>query len=136
MDLNVDPQAHRGTARLGTPGQRVRHQATITRTCYSLQANVKTAQGSQQPDREAQFRYLNAQAVAHMASGDPVISVDAKKKELVGDYKNNGVQRRPAGDPEPVLVHDFIDKDLGKTNPYGVYDVANNTGWVPVVCVR
>ncbi len=99
---------------------------------YSLQANVKTREGNQHPDRDAQFHYLNAQAQAHMESGDPVISVDAKKKELVGAYKNNGAEWRPAGDPEQVKVHDFIDKELGKANPYGVYDVGTNTGWVSV----
>ena len=99
---------------------------------YSLQANVKTAEGGQHVDRDAQFGYLNDRAVEHMSSGDPVISVDAKKKELVGAYKNGGREWRPVGDPEPVKVHDFIDPALGKANPYGVYDVANNTGWVSV----
>jgi len=99
---------------------------------YSLQANVKTAEGGQQPDRDAQFAYLNDQAQAHMATGDPVISVDTKKKELVGAYKNAGREWHPTGQPEHVKVHDFIDPALGKANPYGVYDVANNTGWVSV----
>jgi Rhodopirellula transposase DDE domain len=99
---------------------------------YSLQANVKTAEGGQHPDRDAQFVYLNDQAQAHIAAGDPVISVDTKKKELVGEYKNGGREWRPAGEPEHVKVHDFIDPALGKANPYGVYDVANNTGWVSV----
>jgi len=99
---------------------------------YSLQANVKTAEGGQHVDRDAQFGYLNDRAVEHMSSGDPVISVDAKKKELVGAYKNGGREWRPVGEPEPVKVHDFIDPALGKANPYGVYDVANNTGWVSV----
>ena len=99
---------------------------------YSLQANVKTAEGGQHPDRDAQFTYLNDQAQAHMATGDPVISVDTKKKELVGAYKNAGREWHPTGQPEHVKVHDFIDPALGKANPYGVYDVANNTGWVSV----
>jgi Rhodopirellula transposase DDE domain len=99
---------------------------------YSLQANVKTAEGGQHIDRDAQFGYLNDQATAHMATGDPVISVDAKKKELVGAFKNGGREWHPAGDPEQVKVHDFIDPTLGKANPYGVYDVANNIGWVSV----
>src|SRR6478736_4097162 len=99
---------------------------------YSLQANVKTAKGSQHPDRNAQFAYLNDQAQMHLATGDPVISVDTKKKELVGAYKNAGREWHPAGQPEHVKVHDFIDPALGKANPYGVYDVANNTGWVSV----
>jgi hypothetical protein len=99
---------------------------------YSLQANVKTAEGGQHPDRDAQFAYLNDQAQAHMTTGDPVISVDTKKKELVGAYKNAGREWHPTGQPEHVKVHDFIDPALGKANPYGVYDVANNTGWVSV----
>jgi len=99
---------------------------------YSLQANVKTAEGGQHVDRDAQFGYLNDRAVEHMSSGDPVISVDAKKKELVGAYKNGGREWHPVGEPEPVKVHDFIDPALGKANPYGVYDVANNSGWVSV----
>ena len=99
---------------------------------YSLQANVKTAEGGQHPDRDAQFGYLNEQASAHLASGDPVISVDAKKKELVGAYKNGGREWQPKGEPEPVKVHDFLDPALGKANPYGVYDVGANTGWVSV----
>jgi hypothetical protein len=99
---------------------------------YSLQANVKTAEGGQHVDRDAQFGYLNQQAAAHMATNDPVISVDAKKKELVGAFKNGGREWLPAGDPEQVKVHDFIDRELGKANPYGVYDVANNIGWVSV----
>ena len=99
---------------------------------YSLQANVKTAEGGRHVDRDAQFGYLNDQALQHMATGDPVISVDAKKKELVGAYKNGGREWHPAGEPEQVKVHDFIDPTLGKANPYGVYDVANNTGWVSV----
>ncbi|WP_424738984.1 ISAzo13 family transposase [Mycobacterium sp.] len=99
---------------------------------YSLQANVKTAEGGQHADRDAQFEYLNDQANAHLACGDPVISVDTKKKELVGAYKNGGREWQPKGEPEQVKVHDFIDPTLGKANPYGVYDVGANTGWVSV----
>ena len=99
---------------------------------FSLQGNTKQVEGSQHPDRDAQFSYLNDQAEQHLACGDPVISVDAKKKELVGPYKNNGVEWRPAGDPARVKVHDFIDPELGKANPYGIYDLAANTGWVSV----
>ena len=99
---------------------------------YSLQANVKTAEGGEHPDRDAQFGYLNAQAKDHQAVGCPVISVDAKKKELVGEFKNAGREWRPAGQPEQVNVYDFIDKQLGKVTPYGVYDLAANTGWVSV----
>jgi len=99
---------------------------------FSLQANAKTLEGGQHLDRDAQFSYLNDQAGEHLAAGDPVISVDTKKKELVGPYKNGGTEWRPAGDPEPVKVHDFIDPHLGKANPYGVYDLAADTGWVSV----
>jgi len=99
---------------------------------YSLQANAKTTEGNQHPDRDAQFGYLNAQAQAHMDASNPVVSVDTKKKELVGAYKNAGREWSPAGKPDKVKVHDFIDPDLGKANPYGVYDVAADTGWVSV----
>ena len=99
---------------------------------FSLQANAKMLEGGQHPDRDAQFAYLNARAADHLDAGQPVISVDTKKKELVGQYKNGGAEWRPAGDPEQVKVHDFIDKELGKANPYGVYDVGTNTGWVSV----
>ena len=99
---------------------------------YSLQANAKTTEGHQHVDRDAQFAYLNEQATVHLAAGDAVISVDTKKKELVGAYKNNGREWHPKGEPEQVKVHDFIDKQLGKANPYGVYDVGANTGWVSV----
>ena len=99
---------------------------------FSLQGNAKTIEGGQHVDRDAQFSYLNDQASEHLAGGDPVISVDTKKKELVGSYKNNGAEWRPAGSPEQVKVHDFIDKTLGKANPYGVYDLAADTGWVSV----
>ena len=99
---------------------------------FSLQANAKTVEGGQHPDRDAQFSYLNDRVNEFRAAGDPVISVDTKKKELVGDFKNGGREWRPQGDPEPVRVHDFIDPDLGKANPYGVYDVAADAGWVAV----
>jgi hypothetical protein len=99
---------------------------------FSLQANVKTIEGAQHPDRDAQFRYLNDQARDHIAAGDPVISVDTKKKELVGQFKNGGREWLPRGEPERVRVHDFMDKHLGKAIPYGVYDVAADAGWVSV----
>lgn len=99
---------------------------------FSLQANAKTLEGSQHVDRDAQFRYLNEQARGHRDAGEPVISVDTKKKELVGAFKNEGRQWRPAGDPLPVNMHDFADPKLGKAIPYGVYDPAANTGWVNV----
>jgi len=99
---------------------------------FSLQANSKTLEGADHPDRDAQFSYLNDQATDHLNTGDPVISVDTKKKELVGEYKNGGREWRPAGEPEKVKVHDFIDRQLGRANPYGVYDLAADTGWVSV----
>ncbi|MFB7455003.1 ISAzo13 family transposase [Streptomyces sp. NPDC056194] len=99
---------------------------------FSLQANAKTLEGSQHVDRDAQFRYLNEQACMHRDAGQPVISVDTKKKELVGEFRNDGRQWRPAGDPVPVNMHDFADPKLGKAIPYGVYDLAANTGWVNV----
>ncbi len=99
---------------------------------YSLQANSKTSEGGQHPDRDAQFGYLADQAQSHMDACNPVISVDTKKKELVGDYKNGGREWSPAGEPVKVKVHDFIDPTLGKANPYGVYDIAADTGWVAV----
>jgi transposase len=99
---------------------------------YSLQANRKTKEGGQHFDRDAQFRYINAQAEALLAARQPVISVDTKKKELIGDFKNNGRQWRPTGKPELVNVHDFIDPKLARAVPYGVYDIANNAGWVSV----
>jgi hypothetical protein len=99
---------------------------------FSLQGTAKTLEGAAHPDRDAQFRYISEQAIAHQASGDPVISVDTKKKELVGQFARGGRDWRPKGQPEPVNVHDFIDKELGKAIPYGVYDIAANAGWVSV----
>jgi len=99
---------------------------------FSLQGNAKTAEGARHPDRDAQFRYINGQAREHLDAGQPVISVDAKKKENVGSFGNGGREWRPKGSPEPVNVHDFIDTELGKVTPYGVYDIAANAGWVPV----
>lgn len=99
---------------------------------YSLQANRKTTEGKQHSDRDAQFGYINRQTQKRQRAGQPVISVDTKKKELVGDFKNTGREWRPRGHPEKVRVHDFIDKELGKVAPYGVYDLALNKGWVSV----
>jgi hypothetical protein len=99
---------------------------------YSLQANRKTREGRQHPDRNAQFEFINSRAEGFFRRREPVISIDTKKKELVGDFKNGGREWRPPGDPERVRVHDFVDKTLGKAIPYGVYDVANNQGWVSV----
>jgi transposase len=99
---------------------------------YSCQANRKTLEGASHPDRDAQFQYINKATKAAIAKGEPVISVDTKKKELVGDFKNPGKELRRKGDPEPVRVHDFEIKELGKVAPYGVYDIAANQGWVNV----
>jgi hypothetical protein len=97
---------------------------------YSLQGNRKTREGDSHPDRDAQFQHINAAVNAALAEHEPVISVDTKKKELVGDFKNGGREYRPAGDPEKVRVHDFLIKELGRAVPYGVYDLAANAGWV------
>jgi Rhodopirellula transposase DDE domain len=97
---------------------------------YSRQVNRKTHEGASHPDRNAQFEHINAKVAASMAAGVPVISVDTKKKELIGNYRNGGSDWRPKGDPHRVKVHDFEDKELGKVVPYGVYDIAANTGWV------
>jgi hypothetical protein len=99
---------------------------------YSLQSNRKTKEGGSHPDRDAQFEHINATVKAFQRRGQPVISVDAKKKELVGGFKNGGREWRPSGEPEEVRVHDFMDKELGKAIPYGVYDVTGNLGWVSV----
>jgi hypothetical protein len=99
---------------------------------YSCQANRKTREGGNHPDRDAQFAHINATVKAAIAAGEPAISVDTKKKELVGDFKNNGRELRPKGQPEPVRVHDFEIPELGKVAPYGVYDIAANHGWVSV----
>jgi hypothetical protein len=101
---------------------------------FSLQANAKTREGGKHPDRNAQFEHINALVKGFQSEGQPAISVDTKKKELVGDFKNNGRTLRPKGDPEPVRVHDFIikEKDKGKVAPYGVYDIAANEGWVNI----
>lgn len=99
---------------------------------YSLQANRKMLEGTDHPDRNAQFEFINEQTKLRLKAGNPVISVDTKKKELVGAFKNNGTTWCPEGKPELVKVHDFIDKELGRANPYGVYDVGDNTGWVSV----
>lgn len=99
---------------------------------YRCQANRKTREGSNHPDRDAQFQHINATVKAAIADGQPAISVDTKKKELVGDFKNNGRELRRQGQPEPVRVHDFKIPELGKVAPYGVYDIAANHGWVSV----
>lgn len=99
---------------------------------YSLQANRKSREGSNHPDRDAQFRYIQRKVRRFQGTGRPVISVDTKKKELVGDFRNAGKQWRPKGTPEPVRVHDFRIPELGKAIPYGVYDLTRNAGWISV----
>ena len=116
-------------------GHRTSHQLVselLHKLGYSLQANRKTIEGASHPDRNAQFEYITRQVRTFLRTGDPVISVDTKKKELVGNFKNGGRERRPAGDPERVLVHDFVDPELGRAIPYGVYDIGQNVGWVSV----
>ncbi|MGI5133354.1 ISAzo13 family transposase [Streptomyces sp. CA-106110] len=120
-------QGHRVSA--DTVGDLLREEG------FSLQANAKTIEGSQHPDRDAQFRYINEQARDHRDAGDPVISVDTKKKELVGEYKNAGREWQPQGEPVQVKTHDFLDRQgPGKAIPYGIYDITANTGWVNVGC--
>jgi Rhodopirellula transposase DDE domain len=97
-----------------------------------LQGNAKAVEGKQHPDRDAQFRYISGQVREYQGGRDPVVSVDAKKKELVGEFKNGGREWRPKGEPARVSTHDFPDRELGKAIPYGVYDLAANAGWVNV----
>jgi Rhodopirellula transposase DDE domain len=106
--------------------------ALLKEAGYSLQGNRKTREGSSHPDRNAQFEHINSRVRAFHKQHQPVISVDTKKKELVGDFKNGGREWRPKGAPEEVRVHDFVDQELGKAIPYGVYDLASNEGWVSV----
>jgi hypothetical protein len=116
-------------------GHRVGHDVVGTllkRLGYSLQGNRKTLEGSRHVDRDAQFRRIADTVKDAIAAGQPAISVDTKKKELVGDFKNGGREYRPAGSPEPVRVHDFVDPMLGRAAPYGVYDIADDKGWVSV----
>ncbi len=126
----------KGVRRLATELQALGHQVShqwvaeaLRDLGYSLQANRKTREGGDHPDRDAQFAHIDATSAAYLAAGDPVISVDAKKKELVGDFKNGGREWRPAGRPEEVRVHDFVIPELGRATPYGVYDLAANAGW-------
>jgi len=114
-------------------GHRVSHQwvaEALRASGYSLQGNRKTREGSAHPDRDDQFAHSDAAAADFLAAGDPVISVDTKKKELVGDFKNGGREWQPKGAPDEVRLHDFVDPALGRANPYGVYDLAANAGWV------
>jgi transposase len=123
------------TAELKRLRHRVSHQVVadlLHELGYSLQANRKTNEGASHPDRNAQFEHLNAKVKWSLSRKEPVISVDTKKKELVDDFKNGGRELRPKGDPEKVRVHDFIDKELGRATPYGIYDIGRNSGWVSV----
>lgn len=120
---------------LAAEGHGISHQTVadlLKRLGYSLQANQKMKEGKDHPDRDAQFQYINDWAKESLKEGSPVISVDTKKKELIGEYKNAGREWRPKGCPEPVNTHDFPDPKVGKAIPYGVYDVGRNTGWVNV----
>ena len=117
-------QGHKVSAR--TVGDLLRREG------FSLQGNAKTVEGKQHADRDAQFSYIGEQAREYLAAGDPVVSVDAKKKELVGEFKNGGREWRPKGSPARVDAHDFPDRELGKAIPYGIYDLAANAGWVNV----
>jgi transposase len=123
------------TAELTRMKHRVSHQVVadlLHELGYSLQANRKTREGTSHPDRNAQFEHLNGKVKWSLGRRQPVISVDTKKKELVGDYKNNGRELRPKGQPELVRVHDFVDPELGRATPYGIYDLGRNSGWVSV----
>jgi len=122
-------------AELTHQGHRTSHRmvAVLLRQLgYSLQANRKTLEGARHPDRNAQFEHINARVRAYLRQGEPAISVDTKKKELVGNFKNAGRDWRPRGQPQPVQVHDFVQPELGRAIPYGVYDLSANTGWVSV----
>jgi len=122
-------------AALGERGHRIDARTVahlLKEQHYSLQANQKTLEGTTHPDRDAQFGHINAQAAVFQQRGQPVISVDTKKKELIGAFKQGGREWQPVGCPVPVQVHDFPDHELGKGIPYGVYDVAANQGWVSV----
>ncbi len=133
--LWVSKSLHHLKAALAAEGHRISHTSVgnlLRGLGYSLQANRKTLEGSNHPDRDAQFEHINEQIQQFMTSGQPVISVDTKKKELVGNFKNGGREYRARGTPEEVRVHDFLIKELGRVAPYGVYDIADNSGWVSV----
>jgi len=122
-------------AGLGAMGHRVGHDVVgmlLKQLGYSLQGNRKTREGSHHVDRDAQFQHIARTVKDAITAGQPAISVDTKKKELVGDFKNGGREYQPAGSPEPVRVHDFVDPKLGRVAPYGVYDITDDKGWVSV----
>ncbi len=139
-----DPQSAlrwtcKSTTRLAQELTRQGHQVSQRTVCdllahlhYSLQSTRKTREGAQHPDRDAQFRHIAAMVAQYQSAGEPVISVDTKKKEQIGDFKNGGREYQPRGKPEAVRTHDFIDPELGKVAPYGVYDLTANVGWVSV----
>jgi hypothetical protein len=119
---------------LGKMGHKVSHTQVgklLTSLGYSLQGNKKTLEGSGHPDRNAQFEYINTKVTERLINAEPVISVDTKKKELIGRFKNNGRTWRPKGQPTEVKVHDFIEES-GRANPYGIYDIGTDEGWVSV----
>ena len=123
------------SSELNRQGHRTSHRmvvALLHELDYSLQANRKTLEGASHPDRNAQFEHINRKVKEHLRTKDPVISVDTKKKELVGNFKNGGREWRRQGDPEQVQIHDFVVPELGRAIPYGVYDLGQNTGWVSV----
>lgn len=129
----------KSTRKLAAELQRQHHRvsdrtvaALLIEAGYSLQANRKTIEGKQHPDRNAQFEYIHRRVLGFLKQRQPIVSIDTKKKELVGNYKNGGSEWQLQGEPEPVKVHDFPDQKLGKASPYGVYDLANNEGWVSV----
>jgi hypothetical protein len=129
----------KSTGTLAAELERQQHQvsdrtvaALLKAAGYSLQANRKTREGSSHEDRNAQFEYINRRVLAFQDRGEPVVSIDTKKKELVGEFKNGGQEWRPQGQPVEVKVHDFPDPKMGKAIPYGVYDLASNEGWVSV----
>ena len=120
---------------LGEMGHKIGRQKVselLRELGYSLQGLSKTREGTDHPDRDAQFRHINRKAREFQAKGQPVISVDTKKKELIGDFHNDGSEWQPQGNPEAVRTHDFIDRELGKAIPYGIYDITRNEGWVNV----
>ena len=122
-------------AELRRGGHALSHQSVaelLHELGYSLQANRKTLEGTNHPDRNAQFEHLNAAVQLQLSLGEPVISVDTKKKELIGPFRNAGKELRPNGQPEAVLVHDFLIPELGRVSPYGVYDLGQNEAWVSV----
>lgn len=136
MDLQEPTQVGRGVGAQG-PSYQCTDSVQSVRSLlhqlnYRLQANKKTEEGAAHPDRDAQFLYINQRTQTLQERGQPVVWVDTKKKELVGNYKNGGREWCPQGEPEAVLVHDFVDEALGKAIPYGVYDLSKNAGWVSV----